>query len=86
MPRSHKPRPERQTTVHATAGCFSCGDSREKPRWVARNAMAVAATHARFYGHATWCSQELEVLYGKPGTEFDVPLPGMLIPAVAPLP
>lgn len=83
MGNAKRPRPERQTTVHAVAGCFSCGDTREKPRWTARNAMAVAASHARHYGHATWCTQDLEVLYGKPGTEFDIPLPGMRPPALA---
>lgn len=78
-----RPKPERQTDVEAVAGCYTCGDPREKPRWTAKNAMAVAAQHARRHGHATWCDQHLAVRYGKPDAEFDIPLPGMRPPAVA---
>lgn len=72
-----RPRLDRTTEVQAVAGCFTCGDTVDKPRWTAKNAMAVAATHARHRGHATWCEQHLEVRYGKAGTEFDIPLPGL---------
>lgn len=74
MPRA---RPDRQTKVEAVAGCYSCGDTPDKPRWTAANAMAVAAKHARHHGHATWCDQQLNVRYGRLETEFDIPLPGM---------
>ena len=79
-----KPKPERNTEiVSIEAGCHSCGDT--TPRWTAKNSMAVAAVHARRHAHYTWCRQSIHVRYGKPGTEFDIPFPGLRIPVPVPV-
>jgi hypothetical protein len=66
---------DHETEVLAVeAGCTLCHGA--ESAWVASNAMAVAAQHARRYGHPTWVRQTIEVHYGASPPKQKEHLPG----------
>lgn len=52
------------TLVDIRAGCLECHG--QQAHWTGGNAMAVAARHAKSFGHPTWCEQTLRVTFGDP--------------------
>ncbi|MBP6876588.1 MAG: hypothetical protein KBC34_01080 [Phenylobacterium sp.] len=56
----------RSTHTDVRGGCYVCHDT--AAGWTGKNAMAVAARHAKASGHPTWCVQTLRVTFGDPPT------------------
>lgn len=54
--------PRRSGITACFSGCHTC-HGLGVAHWHSRNAMAVAARHARATGHTTWATQVISVTY-----------------------